>query len=449
MNIIRENIDELNAVLRVKLSPSDYQPQIEKTLKDYQKKVQMHGFRPGKVPKDLLKKMYGKSIKVEEVNRLLSNHLSQYLTENKIDILGNPLPKYENEQHIDWDQPLEYEFLYELGLAPVFDANLTAYEFTYYKIVADQESTENTLNRLRRSYGKMLNPEFSETGDVILGRFQELDENGNIKEGGINHSSSVAIDFIKDEEQKKKFIGLKKEDNLQINPLEVFNNATDRSAMLGITSEQAENLNANFLFTVENINRIELADLNQELFDKYLGEGVVSSEEEFKTKLKEVAEQGLSAHSDRKFFDEAHEKLLNDIQFSLPEEFLKKWLMAISEKPKSREEVETEFEKSKKALRWQLIESKVLQNYNVIVTEDEVAHQAKQDVKFYWERYYGASGLSDEQLNALSKNILENKEETKRIYDRLYDVKLLNLFKSKFKLIEIEVSYKEFTNLKA
>lgn len=447
MNIVKENIDELNAVLRVKLAPDDYQPYIEKTLKDYQKKVKMPGFRPGKIPKNLLQKMYGKSIKVEEVNRLLVDSLYKYLSDNKIDILGNPLPKLENGNDIDWDQPVEYEFLYELGLAPAFDATLPQYEFTYHKIVADNEAIDTTINRLRRSYGKMLTPETSEAGDVILGQFKELDEQMNAKEGGVLHSASVAIDFIKDEEQKKKFLGLQNGDTITVNPKEVFSSATDRSAMLGITSEQAENISPYFLFTVENVNRIELAELNQDLFDKYFGPNVVSSEEEFKTKLKEATEKGLSSHSDRKFFDEVRKKLLSDMQFSLPEDFLKRWLMSSNEKPITREQAEVEFEKSREALRWQLIEGKILQNNNVTVTEEEVSSQAKEDVKYYWERYYGAGGLDDEKLTQLAQHTLQNKEESKRIYDRLYDIKLLELFKNSFKLNEKETTYKDFTNL--
>ncbi len=447
MNIVKENIDELNALLKVKLTPQDYQPQIEKSLKDYQRKVQMPGFRPGKVPKDLLKKMYGKTIKVEEVNRLLVENVHAYLTDNKIDILGNPLPKMENSNGIDWDQPLEYEFLYELGLAPSFDATLPKYEFSYYKIVADDEAIETTISRLRRSYGKMINPEAAEAGDVILGQFQELDENNNPKEEGVVHSTSVATDFIKDETQKNKFLGLKKGDTLNLNPKEVFANATDRTAMLGITAEKDETLSPNFLFTVENVNRIELAELNQELFDKYFGAGVANTEEEFRAKLKEATEKSLTTHSDRKLYDEVYEKLLSDIQFSLPEDFLKRWLMATNEKQLTREQVEAEFDKSKKALRWQLIEGKIIENNKITVTEDEVKEQAKLDVKYYWERYYGANGLADEQLDALAKNVMQNKEEVKRIYDRLYDLNMLELFKTTFKLNEKETTYKEFLDL--
>lgn len=288
MNVTQENIDGLNAVLKVKVVSEDYQPKVESTLKTYQKKANIPGFRPGKVPAGLIKKMHGKAILVESINQLLQDTVSKYIKENSLDLLGQPLPKNDG-QTVDWDNQQEFEFSYEMGLAPKFDLSLSAKDkFVYSTVKIDDELINKYVTDIAKRYGKVENIEVAEEADLLNGDFVELKENGEISEGGIFKAGSALFpNRVKDEAVKKSLIGLKKEDKVVIDAQKISDNALDLAGTLGITKEQAEALTSKFQFTVKSITRHLPADINQEMFDKVYGPGVVNSEEEFRTKIKE------------------------------------------------------------------------------------------------------------------------------------------------------------------
>lgn len=444
MNITQENIDELNAVLRVKVVAEDYLPKVESALKEHQKKASIPGFRPGKVPTGMIKKMYGKSILVEAINKLLNDSLYNYLNENKIEVLGNPLPKVDSGIHIDWDNQKEFEFLYEMGLAPKFNVELSAKDkFIYKTVKVDDDLVNKYISDISKRYGKVENVDISGESDLLNGDFVELDANGEIVPGGIFKTSSLFLDRIKDEATKKALTGLKKEDKVILDAQKLADNAADIATMLGIEKAAAEKLTSKIQFTVKNISRLAGSEINQDLFNKIYGEGTVTSEEEFKSKIKEELASMFINDSERKFYNEVVEYLMNKINFNLPTEFLKRWIVAVNEKPVTPEQVETEFDEYSKGLKWSLIENKIIKDNSIQVTNEEVIDSTKQMILEQFGKY-NPIPMEEEELNKTAQRVLSNKEEAKKIYEKLYGEKVMTLFKTKFTLENKEIAYDDF-----
>mgnify|MGYP000328694236 CR=1 FL=1 len=442
MNIIQENIDELNAVLKVKVVANDYLPKVETALKDYQKKASIPGFRPGKVPTGMIKKMYGKSIMVEEINKLLSDSLYTYLHENKIEVLGNPLPKADSV--IDWDNQQEFEFLYEMGLAPKFNVDLSPKDkFVYQTVKIDDDLVNKYVTDIAKRYGKVENVEVSGDADLLNGDFVELDANGEIVAGGIFKTGSLFLDRVKDEATKKALIGLKNDDKVVLEANTISENATDLAALLGIDKEKAESLNCKLQFTVKGVSRLAAAEINQEFFNKIYGEGTISTEEEFKAKIKDELANMFVNDSERKFYNDVVEHLMNKVNFNLPTEFLKRWIVAANEKPVTFEQVDSEFENYSKGLKWQLIENKIIKENNLEVTKDEVVDHTKELILQQFAQM-GQGPMGDEELNQTAQRVLSNQEEAKKLYEKLYGQKVMELFKTKFTLENKEVAYDDF-----
>lgn len=445
MNITQENIDELNAVLKVKVSAEDYLPKVEDALKGYQKKATIPGFRPGKVPTGVIKKMYGKSVKVEEINKILSDSLYKYINDSKIEILGNPLPKVDSTKTIDWDNQNDFEFVYEMGLAPKFDLELSAKDkFTYQTVKIDDTLVNKYVSDIAKRYGKVEPVEVSAEGDLLNGDFVELDSNSEILPGGIFKTASVFMDRLKDE-SKKAFLGLKVGDKTVVEAQNIATNSVDLAAMLGIEKAEAETLNSKLQFTVKGISRLAESDINQELFDKIYGPGNVTSEEEFRLKIKDELTGMFVNDSERKFYNDVVEHLMNKVNFNLPSDFLKRWIVAVNENPVTPEQVESEFDGYSKGLKWQLIENKIIKDNSITVTNEEIVEHTKELILEQFGRM-GQAPMSDEDLNSTAQRVLSNQEEAKKLYEKLYGQKVMTLFKTKFTLENKEVSYDEFFN---
>lgn len=441
MNITQENIDDLNAVLKVKVVADDYLPKVEGALREYQRKASVPGFRPGKVPAGMIKKMYGKSVLVDEINKLLNDSLYKYINDNKIEVLGNPLPK--TDSNIDWDNQKEFEFMYEMGLAPKFNVDLSPKDkFEYMTVKVDEDLVNKYVGDIAKRYGKVEQVEVSSEGDLLNGDFVELDANGEILAGGIFKTSSVFLERVKDA-SKKAFTGLKVGDKAVVDAQELSNNSTDLAAMLGIEKTAAETLNAKLQFTVKGISRLAAAAIDQELFDKIYGPGVVNSEEEFKAKIREELASMFVNDSERKFYNDVVEHLMNKINFSLPAEFLKRWIVAVNEKPVTPEQVETEFDGYAKGLKWQLIENKIIKDNGISVTNEEVIEHTKELILQQFGRM-NPSPMNEDELNETAKRVLANQEEAKKMYEKLYGQKVMTLFKTKFTLENKEVPYDDF-----
>jgi trigger factor len=441
MNITKKEISALNAELSITLAPNDYEQKVNDAIKKVQKQASMPGFRPGKVPAGLIKKQYGKSILVEEINKILNDAIYNYINENKIDILGNPMPKDDNS--IDFDTQTEWTFNYELGLSPNFDVQLdSSNTFEYSKVKVDEDLIEKYLKDVKKNYGKPSNPEVAEATDVLYIDIVELDADSNIVPGGVFKSTSIGIDRLKNESAKAKLIGAKKDDKIIINANELYDSAVDKSISLGIDKEVAENFASNLQLTVRNIARMEDAELNQELFDKLYGAGNVNSLDEFKAKIKSELELMFVQDTDRKFIENVEKTLVEKLSISLPDDFLKRWLMAVNEKPITKEQLETEYPAYARSMQWKLIENKIIKNNEINVTIDEARDEAKSFILSQFARYGQVPDAAE--VNKIADQILAKQEEAQKIFEGLYSKKVLDLLKNTCKLETKEVSYNEF-----
>jgi trigger factor len=441
MNISKKDINALNAELTITLSPTDYEAKVESAIKKVQKQASLPGFRPGKVPVGLIKKQHGKSILVDEINKILNETLYNYINENKLEILGNPIPKLNSS--VDFDKQTEWTFSYELGLTPQFDVKLdNTQSFVYNTVKIDDELVEKYLKDVKRNYGKPSNPEVAESTDVLYLDIVELDAENNIVAGGVFKSTSVGIDRLKNEAAKVKLTGSKKEDKIIINANELYDSAVDKSISLGIDKELAESFNANLQLTVRNIARMEDAELNQELFDKLYGAGAINSEAEFKDKIKAELALMFTQDTDRKFIETVEKTLVEKLNIELPDEFLKRWLMAVNEKPLTNEQLEAEYPSYAKSMQWKLIENKIIKNNNIAVTADEAKVEAGNYVRSQFARYGQVPG--DAEVAKIVDGILSKEQEAQKIFEGLYSKKVLDVLKTSCTLDTKEVSYNEF-----
>lgn len=446
MNIVKEQVDALNAVLKVEVKAEDYQAKVEEVLTNYRKTANIPGFRKGKVPAGIIRKQYETPVKIEEVNKLLQDAIYKFITEEKLDILGNPLPK--EDENIDWKSSNnDLNFTYELGLAPEVDIKITKRnKLDYYKIKADDALIDGYIDNIAKRYGKMSSPEQVEAGDLIYGEFVEVDADGKDIEGGIINNASVSLEFIKDEEVKKALLGATVDTAVVFNVKEVFENTTDIASMLNISKEEVEALENEFRFTIATINRMEPAELNQELFDKVFGEGTVKNEKEFRAKVAEDAEKQYQSETDRKFHNDVVLYLLDKYNFELPDAFLKRWLMSASQEPITMEQLEAEYDQYAKSLKWQIIESKIAQANDIKVTFEDIQAFAAQSIKAQMAQF-GHTNPTEDEVNDVAKRVLQNQEEVKKIQDQLFVEKTLNYFKETFGINEKEVSFDEFVKL--
>ena len=447
MNIYRENLDALNAEVKIKLDENDYHEKVNKVLHDYQRKMRMNGFRPGKVPMGLIKKMHGKSVLVDEINKILSKSLHDYLSENKIEILGSPLPKEEDAAKIDWDNQKNFEFTYEMGLSPRVDLKLANEKINRYKVINDNTLTNKYEEYLRKRFGKYEDTETSKEEDVVYGEFIEIDETGAVKEGAIaGKDAAIVPNTLENEMEKKRFTGIKKGDSFKINPKNISGKPALIASILGIEKNDAEKLTADLQFTVSKISRLKPADLTREFFDLVYGKETVKSEEEFRNKLSTDTSAIIKAESEKKFTNDVIEKTLEKTKLPLPDKFLKKWLIKSSEKPVTPEEINAEYDKFSKSTRWHLIKNQIVRDKEFHVTDNDAINEAKNFVKKQYAQY-GHFNADDKELEETAKKIIENKEEKRTIVDNLIEEKVLEYLKSIVKIKEEEISYDEFVKL--
>ncbi|MDO9000531.1 MAG: trigger factor [Bacteroidota bacterium] len=441
MNITKKDIDSLNAEISISVVPADYETQVNDALKKAQKQITMPGFRPGKVPTGLVKKQYGTQILVDELNKLLDATIYNYIKDNNIEILGNPLPK--DRAAVDFENQKDFEFVYQVGLAPTFSIDLNDKQtFTYKTVKIDDELVEKYVKDVKRNFGKPLNPDVAGEKDVVFVDINELDETGNIKPGGIFKSTSISYERLKNEEAKAKILGVKKDDKLVINVNALYDNVLDKSVSLGIDKELAETIDCDLQLIVKNIARLEDAELNQELFDKVYGEGKVTSEEEFRNKIREELGLMFNADADKFLRTEVENNLVEKSNIQLPDSFLKRWLMMANEKPITQEELEKDYPNYSKSMKWKLIENKIIKDNEIKVDVEEAKEEAKAFIKSEYARYGQAA--TEEDLEKISKDILSKEKEAQKIFENIYSKKVLDLIKEKCTLQTKEVSYEDF-----
>jgi trigger factor len=434
MNITRTNVDALNAVVTVAVSKNDYASKVEKVLADYRKNASIPGFRKGAVPMSLIQKQYGKAVLLEEVNKVLQENLNNYLVEEKLDILGNPLPKVTED--FDWEKE-DFTFDFELGLAPEFSVDLAAKNnITAFKIIADDKMLNDQVERIQKQYGKLISKDTVEEGDDLNVTFTN-------EANGINNTASISLDVFNDKKTAKKFIGKKVGDVVEIGTKGLFDDDHKLMDYLKVDHDLVHGLDIEVSAKIEGITTSEKAELNQELFDKLFGEGIVTSVDGVKAKIKEDAEKQFAQQADQKFLNDVTEFLLESTKFDLPSEFLIKWLQNAGEKPLTEEEAREEFAKSERGLRYQLIEGKIMTENNLQITFEDLKAFTSELIKKQMAQF-GQMNPTQEDIDGIVARVLSNQDEVKRLSEQVMSEKMLGLFKEKVKAKSKEVSYEQF-----
>ncbi|MFZ9029573.1 MAG: trigger factor [Crocinitomicaceae bacterium] len=447
MNVIREDIDALNALLRVEVKPEDYQDKVNKTLNDYRKKANLPGFRPGHVPLGLIKKQYGPSVLADELNKVVNQSLQQFLSENEVEILGNPIPKEDEEVKGDFTKPDTFEFTYQIGLVPDVKVSLSGKnKFDYVKVKVDKKLIDKQIEDLRRRYGKLVSSDEVGESDMVLAQFVELNDDESIKEGGIMHSSTVSMEFVEDKKVKKELAGKKVGDKVIVDPAKVSKGGADTAAMLGVKEEELEGLSNKFQMTINEIKSMELADLNEELYNKLFGEGNVKDEKALRDRIKADLEGMFSNDSDKMLTRDVYDKLIEKTEVSLPDEFLKRWIKLSNEKPITDEQIEADYENYAKSLKWQLIQGNIFKANDIKLEQDEVMEFTKGLLVNNYAQY-GMPAPEDKELTASAMQVLQNRDEANRIYDMMAEQRFTAYIKDTVKLNDKEVSYDEFVEL--
>jgi len=433
MNITKKDIDSLNAVVTVDIAKEDYSDNVKKILNNYRKTANIPGFRKGHVPMGMVQKQYGQAVLIEEVNKILQDSLHKYLTEEKLDVLGNPLPK--NETEIDWKGD-DFSFEFELGLTPQFDVDVKGKAITSFKIVADDEMLDKQVKTIRKQYGKITSKKVVEKGDEVTGTFTSEEKN-------IEKKTTIELEVIKGKKQLSALMGAKVGDTVTLKTKGMFADDHDNQKYLGVSHDDAHGLDIEVSFKIEEVNAREMAELNQEFFDKIFGEGVVTSEKELKEKIKEDAEKQFEQQSDQKLLNDVVESLIDNTKFDLPDDFLRRWIQISGEKPMTEEEAKAEYERSEKGLRYQLIEGKIRAENNLQVNFEELKDHAKNMIKGQMAQF-GQTNPSEEELESITARIMSNEEEVKRMSEQLNTARLLQYFKENAKLKTKEVTYEKF-----
>ncbi|NMH25369.1 trigger factor [Flavobacterium solisilvae] len=434
MNITRNNVDALNAVVTVEVSKADYAEKVQKVLADYRKNASIPGFRKGAVPMSLIQKQYGKAVLLDEVNKLLQDNLNKYLVEEKLDILGNPLPKVTED--FNWDVE-DYKFEFELGLAPEFTVDLTAKnDLVKYTIVADDKMLNDQVARIQKQYGKLIAKDVVEEGNDVSGVFAN-------EEKAINNRTTLSLDVFADKKTAKAFIGKKVGDVVTLKTKGLFDDDHKLMDYLAVGHDDVHGLDIEVTFTIDEVTTHEPAVLDQELFDKLFGPKVVTSVDELKAKIKEDAEKQFAQQADQKFLNDVTEFLIANTKFDLPAEFLKKWIQSAGENPLSAEEAEVEFTKSENGLRYQLIEGKIITENGLQITFEDLKAYTSELIKKQMAQF-GQMDPSDEDVQGIVARVMSNQDEVRRLSEQVMNEKMLNLYKEKVKAKSKEVSYDDF-----
>lgn len=434
MNITRNNVDALNAVVTVEVNKSDYADKVQEVLTNYRKNASIPGFRKGAVPMTLIQKQYGKAVLLDEVNKLLQESLNNYLVEEKLDILGNPLPKVTED--FNWDTE-DFKFEFELGLAPEFSVDLAAKtSVVKYNVVADDTMLNGQIARIQKQYGKVIAKDKVEEGNDVAGIFAN-------EERGINNRTTLDLEDLADKKAVKAILGKKVGDVVTLKTKGLFNDDHKLMDVLNIGHDDVHGLDIEVTFTIDEVIGYEPATLDQELFDRLFGPKAVTSVDELKAKIKEDAERQFAQQADQKFLNDVTEFLVESTKFDLPAEFLKKWIQTTGENPISAEEAATEYERSEKGLRYQLIESKIMKDNNLQITFDELKDYTSGLIKQQMAQF-GQMDPSDEDVQGIVARVMSNQDEVRRLSEQVMNQKMLDLFKNSVKAKTKEVNYEDF-----
>ena len=445
MNITRENIDDLNAIIRVEIKREDFEEKVTSVLKDYKKKSNLRGFRPGNAPFGLIKKLYGDAVMAEEINKLVAESLSEYIKSENLEILGEPLPSVENTLDLEGND--SFEFAFEVGLTPAFDLKLTAKnKLPWYEIKIDDKLRKEFLENYTRRYGKYEEADSIEEDDLVKADIFQLDEKGNIRDEGLSAlNSTMSIAVIKDKEIKKRITGSKRGDEIDFDIDIAYPNDQEKSGLLQIDKERAGEITGMFRTKIIAINRFSHAELNQELFDQVYGEGTISGEEEFMNKLEEEIRTNLNRESDYKLNLDARQLAIDKTEFNLPEEFLKKWLSKANPEI-SNEDIEKDFPRFIEDLRWQIIKNRIASDNEMKIEPEELMNEARNYTRAQF-RQYGLYYAPDEQIDQFAGEMLKREEDYRKIAEQVLEVKVMTSIREMVKVDTKKVTSEEFNKI--
>jgi trigger factor len=449
LEITLNKLNSTEGVIKIKLTEGDYQPHVEEKVRDYSKKANIKGFRQGKVPPGVIKKMFGKSILVDEINHVLSHKLTDYIRENNLKILGEPLPNQEKSRSIDWDTQKDFEFEYQVGMVDEFSYNLSKdVKVKSFPIEVDQKVIDDTIQDVKKRFGKATYPETSEAGDNIFGELKSVET----KDGEPVVKKDYA--FITTEKVEKsaqpKFIGLKKEDVVEFRVEEAFSDSEAIAQLLGVTEDEAKHAKGAYTFKVTNISRTAPAEIDQELFDRVFGKDQVTTEEEFINKVRETISENYQRESQHFLEHHIEDYYVANTSINLPDEFLKNWLKVSSQGKLTDDVIENEFEQYKRGLKWDLVKNKIADDNKITVESEEVRAKAKELIISQFGGQAFADQISD-RLDGITDNYLqhENGQNFMKLYNQLRSEKILNLIKEKITIDEQRVTVDEFKKITA
>ena len=445
MEITLDKKSNTEGLIKIKLTEGDYQPNVEEKVKDYAKKANIKGFRPGKVPTGVIKRMFGKSILVDEINHLLSHKLSDYIRDNNIRILGNPLPNQDAAQTIDWDAQKDFEFEYQIGMVDDFKYEISdKIKVKAYKIEVEDKIVDETIADLKRRFGKVNYPESSGAGDSLTGDLRQND-------GDFKSEYTILDTSLVDKKEQKKFIGLKKDDTVEFDIDKVFSDKAGKARLLGLSSEaEAEAINGPFVFTVATVSRIEDAKAGQELFDRVFGKESVTNEEEFINKVRETVAENYKRESDHFLEHNIEDHLIKHTRINLPEDFLRSWLKNSGEGKVTDDVLDKEFDSYKRGLVWDLIRNKIAEDNTIKVETEEVRNKAKELIVAQFGGQAFAEQMKD-RLEGIADNYLSNEDGQNfmRLFHQLRNQKIIDYIKENISISEKKVSVDEFKKIVA
>ncbi|MDD2381043.1 MAG: trigger factor [Mariniphaga sp.] len=448
MKITKENIDNLNAVVKVLIEKPDYDKTVQETLKEYRHKASIPGFRPGKAPINLIKRRFEKSIMLEEINKLLSQNLTAYMMDEKLQILGEPMPSQEHQKPIDWEQDESFEFVFDIGLSPQLEVPLDENDkLNFFTIQVSDDMVDQQIDMICSQMGENKETDAVNEKSLVRGNFIELNEQGDEAENQIKADGVLlAVDLIKKEEIKKEFLGKKKEDVIVFNPVDAYQDRHEVGHLLKISHEQADELNSMFQFSILEILDFVKAELSEELYKKIYGEETdIKTEKDFRNKLKEEIAQSLLQSSERRFAYDTREALVNKVNPELPENFLKRWVTQ-SNQNMTPEEIEKDFDGFLNDLRWQLIKNYLIKENNLKAEEEEAFELAKQIAHTQYSQY-GIYNAPEDQLESFAKMIMEKPEEKERLFNKILEDKIVDFVKGKVTLENKEITREEFEEM--
>jgi trigger factor len=429
-------------LIKIKVSEGDYQPHVEEKVKDYARKANIKGFRQGKVPTGVIRKMFGKSILVDEINHLLSHKLQDYIKENKLKIIGDPIPNQEKARTIDWDIQKDFEFEYQIGMVEDFSYDLSnKAKVKGYTITVDDKVINDTLNDIRKRFGKVTYPETSEASDNLFGELRAAE--GDFK----RDQSFIGIEKVVKKEQPK-FVGLKKEDEVRFDVSKIFDDAETKSHLLGKSEEEAKDVKGEYIFKVNTISRTEPADINQELFDRVFGKDVVKTEEEFRAKIRETISENYKRETNHFLEHHIEDYFLDNTKINLPDDFLKAWLKSSGEGKITDDVLNQEYSSYIRGLKWDLIKNKIADDNGIKVEAEEVRNKAKDLIIAQFGGPAFAAQFGD-KIDGIADNYLQNEngQNFMRLYNQLKNEKVLAFIKEKITVQDKEVTVDEFKKI--